>query len=80
MTHLPIALPLSVARCPASRTVHCSVANECARALVDGQGRFSQDFSIEPRGSGLGCTYHMPAHNYRTAAPIAGPAVHESWE
>ena len=73
----PVILPISVARCPSTRTVPCSVANDCARALVDGVGRYVQDYSIEARPGGK-CGYHLPANQHRPAPVPAGPKVHEA--
>ena len=74
--HLPVTLPLDVARCPATRTVHCILADSCARALVDGVGRYSQDYSIEARPSGK-CIHYMPSHQHRGVVPVMEPKVHE---
>lgn len=75
MTRRPVILSLDYARCPSTRTVPCSVAHDCARALVDGVGRYSQDFSIEARPGGK-CGYHLPANQHQPASPTAGPKVH----
>ena len=73
----PVVLPLTEARCPASRTVPCGLAATCARALVDGVGRYSQDYSIEARGPGNKCVHHLDASMFRPGATKAGPTSHE---
>ena len=78
MIRNPISLPIIAARCPSTRTEPCSVADDCARALVDGKGRQVRDFSIEPRGIGGACLHHLPADKFRSAPAAAGPKVHEA--
>ena len=78
MIRNPINLPISIARCPSTRTEPCSVADDCAHALVDGKGRQVQDYSIEPRGVGGACMHHLPAHHFRRSPAAPGPTVHEA--
>lgn len=73
MIAAPINLPLTIARCPATRQVPCAKSADCARALVDGKGRNVQDYSIDARGADGACLSHMPAHKYRQA-PAPGRA------
>lgn len=68
MTHAPVNLPLSMARCPSTRTAWCEKSASCARALVDGKGRPVQDYSIETRDSAGACLHYLPADKFRTAA------------
>ena len=74
MTHAPVNLPLSIARCPSTRTAGCEKSATCARALVDGKGRPVQDYSIETRDSAGACTHYLPAANFRGQAATAHPA------
>ena len=78
MTRHPVVLPISDARCPSTRMVPCSVANDCARALVDGVGRYVQDYSIEPRGPGNACPHYIDAASHRPPPAPVGPKVHEA--
>lgn len=74
----PVILPIGLARCPATRTVFCARADQCARALVDGRGRMTQDYSIEPRGPGSACPHFIDAASHRPAPAPVGPKVHEA--
>ena len=78
MTRHPIKLGPDVAHCPSTRTVACSLADQCARALVNWTNRPVQDYSIETRGPGGQCRYYLSAATYRIAPPSPGPTVHEA--
>lgn len=81
MTH-PVNLPLSVARCPDTRTEDCGQASGCAHALVAHlKGRPVQDFSIEAKVVVSGraqCPRWMDASLFRRAPDAAVPVVHET--
>lgn len=78
MTRNPVILPIGMARCPATRTDYCGRADQCARALVDGVGRYSQDFSIEPRGPGSACAHFIDADSHRPAPVPVERKSHDS--
>lgn len=77
MIRPPVVLDAKIAVCPSTRTVFCLLADTCARAIVDGRGRVTQDFSIEARPGGS-CGYYLAAHLHRPVVQVAGPKVHES--
>lgn len=78
MNKHPVILPPNVASCPSTRTDYCSRDGECARAVIDGTGRLTQDFSIEARGPNGACRYFISAASNRPA-PATGPKVHEAF-
>ena len=78
MINIPVTLPLHIARCPSTRTVGCGKSGSCARALVDGQGRDVNDYSINGRGKTGDCLSYLDASLYRKAADGPVPLVHEA--
>lgn len=77
MNHAPVNMPLSIARCPSTRTAGCEKSESCAKALVDGTGRPVQDYSIETRDSAGACLHYLPADKFRTAATQAPKPAYE---
>lgn len=78
MSAPPIVIPIGITHCPSTRTVPCSLADDCARAHPDSARRMTQDFSIEPRGVNGACIYHLALSQFRQAPTAPGPRVHES--
>ena len=78
MIHLPVNLPLHIARCPSTRTVGCGKSGSCARALVDGKGREVNDYSINSRGKAGDCLSYLDASLYRKAADDPAKRVHDA--
>lgn len=74
MINAPVNIPLTMARCPDTRTEPCSKSGSCARALASAAGRAVQDYSIEMRDSVGACTYYLPAVNFRGQAVDTKPS------
>ena len=78
MYKYPVILAPDVASCPSTRTVYCNRAGECARAVIDGTGRVTQDYSIETRDSSGACRFFVSAASNRPV-PNNGPKVHKAF-
>ena len=78
MNRGPVILPLSIARCPATRTGPCSRDGTCARAFVDGKGRAVHDYSDDARAGDGSCMSYMAAGPRRQAAGEKLGRMHEA--
>ena len=79
MTRVRQPLPANCARCPATRVVHCAVADRCARGTEpQAIGRDVRDFSTEPRMFSGQCGWFLPILYADQAGPA--PRVHDAPE
>ena len=75
----PVIIPITVTRCPSTRTGDCWLANNCARALAPLESyRPSQDYTQEAGWGSAVCAYFLPAAAYRARPAPPSPTIHEA--